>query len=1428
MNKPVDPIVKSQLDRPERQRLERKVCEMREKAENDIGFRIRDYYGIEDVDTTPEYLSTEEQETRDKLIEAVHREQGKKRDWEKAVDLFIKGCAYTLINRLAAFRCMEVRGFLERAVTRFRDDGKTPAADPVIRKHFLDDKEGVAEAFRDACRQMTDEIEIVFDPTSAYSVLDVDLDDALFDTYEAVCRLLDEVDDQTWRADDVLGWVYEYYNLQDLPRVQEKAKSSGGLDPEDVPAANQFYTPHWVVRMLTDNSLGKLYLEHRGEFQETIQRQAELYQPEQRKSRENSPEAAPTVAELCAYLVPSDKEGQATDTLWKGGPEELKVIDPACGSGHFLLYAFDVLERIWWKERPNLDRSRIPSKILRHNLFGVDLDMRACQLAAFNLYLKARTRAEQEGGAFTMPPVGIVCADVHLASLEGADEVFAEVADGNDAVREVLHGILDAFEATEGLGSLLDVKGTLSKSFFEKEKDLPLFSRNRDVHDILEALHNEIGRHRGDESFQARDLKSFLHLLVVLSHDYDVALMNPPYGARSRIPAEVKKYIEKHYDYTPEFYINFFEVCERLTKENGRVGMLVPRSFLFKRTFEEFREDFFQGRGAFDFLAEYGLGVLDNATVRTVGTVVRTGLSADVDTVGEFFRLADLETTEKEGAFLAAAFGEPTDDEVVRKYSRPLSEFKMIPGAPVSYWVPKRLRRLFESDVVLDAENARLNKVSLGAVKQGLATGDDGRFLRHFWEVPGDESWVPIAKGGEDTAVLPRVTLSAQWAHDGSEIKRYPGSRAQNTQYYFKFGVTYNRVKSDGRRFSLLYQGSIFGDKGPVVIPSSATTVDELLPIVSYLNSRLVTYFVLSQTPERMWEIGEVSRLPWKPELGVLPELRELARELTAIVVAQRGESMTSPHYRGPALLPMTSSDKRRLSLYRHPHRRLSEHLPERKQEPFGPEMSLSQRAIAVEKARRQLEQEAQEIEGRINEVIFQHFEIDEQERHEVFAEIALRTNEDPREQVNQAPDAVTEPPEDYRELIQRMLLHLVLEVIEEDEDGVVPLLQESDDEESALLSRLQGKFQEVFGEHAHDRLEEIDQILGRKSSSKEAYPNIQHWLERDLFDFHISTFENAPIIWKVTTERLVADPKAEGFACLVGYHQLDHNLFSTIRNRYIEKREKALREKLTAARQRLTDAGLSAKERNRWEIEQVRCESALRQIQAFRDTTADLKRSRPRDWNEENRQLAENLAGLVAEFRQRTAERLETLDAVHQQMPEKQFVDHFSPKFMESVNGNREEWLDALEDLEEACRAYAASNDQPVRAHLYDLFVYFDKLAGSTHYASNGILFMNYYFEKGKNYLKAAGQLETGLQPHERLLGELARETGRDVELGEQIRKACKKLSKELPSDWKTRALEEVMVAGWNPVKKHGVAINIQPLAEAKIVPKSVDENVI
>lgn len=1396
---------KAQLDKAEREALEGVVVSLRETVEEEIEYELEHHYGLTEREGGDE-LSASEQATREELVEAISLEGDDDHSWEWRYQQYISGMGYTIVNRLAAFRCMEVRGFLDRPVTQMGESGMTPAAEQILTQRFeLDRDEAIIAAYYDACEEMAAELEILFDPESKYSVIDPDAD-----LYRELIDLLDQVGEDIWRADDVLGWIYEYYNRPIVDALDAK----NSLEPEDVGPANQFYTPHWVVRMLTDNSLGKLYLESRG--QESTIPDADALTPKERKERPVTPEDSPTIPELCTYLVPDEKEQEAPSF---DHPRELSIIDPACGSGHFLLYAFDVLERIWWAET-ELERTEIPAKVLEHNLFGVDIDLRSCQLSAFNLYLKARTRTEEEDGQFEMPNIDIVCADANVAEVEEGTDVLDEITGESTDLREVLDEIIDTFQHTEALGSLLDVSGTLKDVFESGQTGLSDWDdgTHQSLNSFLKALREAVNE-RTSDSFGEQNLKSFLNLLVVLTQEYDVSLMNPPYGTRGRMPDPVQEYTENKYKYTSEYYINFFEACERLVRAGGRVGMLIKREFMFKGNVREFREDFIGERGSFDFVAEFGIGLLDKATVRNAGAVVRIGSDQRERRKGDFIRLHDVDNREREATFLNSAFSDQSEqDQIKRWFSKELSEFELIPGSPLSYWVPTELRSIYDADMVLDAGNAGVSKNSLGVARAGIQTGNNARFVSFFWEVDVDDN-PPYAKGGRDAWILPQIKWTLLWEENGKELRRSPrGNGTPSEQHYFKPGLTYTAKKESGRRFGYLPEGSIFAHIGSVILPDYGKW-----QLLSFTNSALSDYLMIAQTPDRSWEVGNVAKIPCYPELLSSDQLKNEAQEIASVILAERRHEFRSPHYTEPLLLRLLNHHDTLWTHKNHPHRRLLQELdvPEPANN-LSPSASI--REVGIEAARyyEKLSERKSTLARSIDSVVFDQFGFDENQQETVLQEIALRTTEDPRQQENFNPESITEPNNDFPNQIKDLLLHLALRAIHDTDDGIIP--HTVIDGKNNLLDHIEAQFERIWGEHATDRLSEVDQVLGDRSAEQEAYPNLRAWLENDLFEYHVSKFDRTPILWKLSSKQLTSNDDLEGFSCLIDYHQLDAGFLDSLTARYLEPRKEDLRNRRNAADRRRDDESLGVEEQSEAADEYHRYHNGLEQLDAFEQRLEILAGGTEVKRSEEMQKTAQDTVELVEEFREQTVDRLDHLDELAA-LNDVDMQDLFTDTFYETIEKKRDEWIDALEDLETALEAYSDPEGGSIEAHFYDLLTYFGDVVGSDYHSSNGILFMTWYFDD----FEPVDQQRLGeLSDRERILGELAQNLTEYKQLAEDISEACSTVRSEIDDDWKDRALEEITAEGYRPNHKHGVAINITPFAEQNLVPEIVEDKVL
>ncbi len=1391
------PQQKAQLDKAEREYLEDIVEDLRERVENNVSFQLMQN-GLDDEPENADELDDEIEQ----LVEAIDLEAVDGNTWDEAFEQYVTGVGYTIVNRLAALRCMEVRDFIDEEVTVFKENGLTPAAETLVHEEFLLEDEATLKAYHNACDELAEEIEILFDRSSAYSLIDPD-----DDTFEELCRMLDEVPDEVWRADDVLGWVYEYYNTSQLSDVRQRMRT-GTFDADDVAIANQFYTPYWVVRLLADNAIGKPYLAARGELTDYIERNRKLT-TKQRIVRSPEYDESTTVGEFCTYVIPSEDHS----AFGAKHPSEYRVLDPACGSGHFLLYSFDILERIW-REMTDVPPGQIPQKILQNNLYGMDIDARACQLAAFNLYLKARQRAEAVGNTdFSISEVRIVCVDNQLSDTSEAQTVIETLAEDNRAFAESLESVLKDFQEKKGLGSLLAVKETLQEMEQAEQTEITTWAEQiPSLSSWIMKLHSEIEQNQ-ENRFLYQNLQSFLRLLQFLTQNYDTILMNPPYGGRRRMPTEVQQYIKKQYTFKPEYYVNFIEQSQRLTKQDGAIGMLVPRSFMYKESFEDVRQELVEPEGSFDFdfLIEAGQGILDNATVRTVISVITSGTTGQQK--GEFIQLSDVDPVKKEETFVDQLH--TNSDEGWRHTTVTIEDFRKIPGSMLTYWAPTELRDLYTANTVFDADLAELSRKDIGSAKKGIATGKNDRFLRKKWECQHDHEWRPYAKGGERCWFYYPTDLRVLWDDRGAEITRFASSAMRNISYQGSEAVTWPLIKDSGHRFAK-FDGGVSDDGGPCFYPDTVS----IYTLTALLNSTVYTGLMLAQTPERQWNLSDIAILPY-PDLSprTKQRLEQLSAEMTELVADIESFWPTSGRY------------NELLERY----------------ESF--EQFCQHRRAAVQSLVNSIREKQREINELVATVLNLTQSTIEQIRHE--AELRYGS-------YDIIPYTVDDIPTETEDFCNRLLEYLVRSAVTNSEDGIV-VKTERFQSGTELFDQVVKQIQDLFKINAEEVLSSIDTCLGTTNTGAVAYPNIERWIETEFFEIHTSFFENTPVIWELTTSRLVADPTGEGFACFVDYHCLDLGLFDRLSNQYLEPRKAELRERRSAANRRRNEDSLSASEQAEAAELYDRCASGLDQIAVFEDVIQELGSTDKRDFDAEDQQRVEELSPKVAAFREETRERVETLVRLRERKDEEWFKHTFSDKFWETVDSWREEWINALEELERACEAYAKSVDEPVEAHLADLFDYFNwRIKGSDHYSSSGILFMTYYFEReGADLLDEDGQPFDTLAEDERLLASLAMgiddssivdekylkkiaedEGVEDIKdlpplaefkaLAEEIDDRCQEIDKCIPSDWANRALSEITTAGYQPKHKHGVEINITPLSDAEIVPKSVDDEVL
>ena len=532
-----------------------------------------------------------------------------------------------------------------------------------------------------------------------------------------------------WAADDILGWVYQYYNVPANVDYKERKKRRGyKMSADDMIVANQFYTPHWVVRVLVDNTLGRIWWESIPDLARKRLGEKEsdegLRQEEERLRQ--------VCRETCSYLVPlpdeqrlgwwgeeakinaearavaeASKRFDAAPVKPEGGPAPtpprvaprswkpvlgLKIIDPACGSAHFLLYVFDVLRRMYGIElesdRP--EAAEVPSLILAENLHGIDVDLRACQFGTFNLYLKARLAYREITGRDSFQPakLNIVCAGARITEGEERAELLASF-DSTPLARELAEGILNNLSKTAEIGSLLKVREQFEPLLRRQRHILgrqvqpslfggsPAYQRDfltdREVEElslpqVLDRLRHfeSESRPRGDVGrlLFAHEMAKSCGMVDLLTQTYDIALMNPPYGimpeaCRDYCKGNRRKRIVAQYPITGNnLYSAFIERCIDIIGDDCLLGMLTSQTFMFLSSFKKCRIEVINAQAPPEIICDTGYDVLDGAKVITAAVVLRKQARLKHQKECIAFRMFQEKEEQKEAIYLDTSFQE--------------------------------------------------------------------------------------------------------------------------------------------------------------------------------------------------------------------------------------------------------------------------------------------------------------------------------------------------------------------------------------------------------------------------------------------------------------------------------------------------------------------------------------------------------------------------------------------------------------------------------------------------------------------------------------------------------------------------------------------------------------------------------------------------
>jgi len=770
-----------------------------------------------------------ERAQRDKLVQHVRA---------KSFDQVVEEVAYTWFNRFIALRFMEINDYLPTGVRVLSSDQAGKAEPDLIKEalnvdlgqkteivHRLQDSGDTAELYRylliRQCNQLGEIMPTVFEQIADYTELL--LPNNLLAEGNIIRDLVGSIAEYDWRIElleeeqqlegelgehgiEIIGWLYQYYISEKKDEVFAGLKQNIKITKENIPAATQLFTPKWIVKYMVENSLGRLWVESHPS--ETLKANWKYYLEE----AEQEPEIR---AQLDALKNPN---------LF---PEEITVLDPAMGSGHILVYAFDVLYDIYISAGyPEQD---IPQLILEKNLYGLDIDDRAAQLATFALLMKARSKNRR---ILRSRP------KLNLCSIQESNgipkEAIAYLVDPKGTALEKYHRqveveyLVSVFHDAKEYGSILDVKAI---DFEALEKRLDAL-RKSETPSLFDYQHREL---------LLEKLPPFIAQARIMSRKYGVVCTNPPYMGSAGMGAKLSEFVKRNYpDSKSDLFAVFIEKCGELLKPTGYQAMITQHAWMFLSSYEKLRGKLMHR----DIVNMAHLGArafeeIGGEVVQTTAFVISKLNVPDFE--GTYVRLVDYNSQQsKRDAFLSG-----NDRHIAKKES-----FERIPGFPLAYWVSEAMLRAFEVGELIG---------EIGFPKQGSTLGDNATFIRYWYEIiQNDNKWFKCMKGGEYKRWYGNLLYVLDWENNGARVKATGRATIRSESYLFKRGVTWTNITGGLQSFRLMDEGFFFESTGTVCFINN----DLLLYLLGFLNTPISEFLAKLLNPTLHLQSGDVANIP--------------------------------------------------------------------------------------------------------------------------------------------------------------------------------------------------------------------------------------------------------------------------------------------------------------------------------------------------------------------------------------------------------------------------------------------------------------------------------------------------------------------------------------------------------------------------------------
>lgn len=1047
-------------------------------------------------------LSAEEMQQRRALIAQIN---------EKGYQQVMEEVAYTWFNRFSALRFMEVNGYLPSHVRVFTDENN--AFKPQIlaealhleldkldkdKVYALKETEQTEELYKYLlivqCNALNSILPGMFQTIADYTELL--LPDNLLREGSVIEQMISQIPEDNWQdAVQIIGWLYQYYNSEKKDDVFAALKKNVKITKENIPAATQLFTPDWIVRYMVENSLGRLWVEGHPDTKTQL-----LPTPEEQAAY-TAGNRDPEDTKWHYYLEEAQQEPQVQAQLSEIRkqyadltPEQIKVIDPCCGSGHILAYLFDVLMQIY--ENYGYTPRDAVTSILQNNLYGLDIDDRAAQLAYFAVMMKAR-RYDRRFFSHTTQP--------HVYAIEESNRIekpdVEYFCNGKLELKDAMHTILTQLYDAKEYGSIL----TITPQDWDA-----LYARFDEVTD-------ESSFHR--ESIRKK-LLPLVRVAQTLAQKYDVVVTNPPYMGSSGMGAKLAEYVKKNYpDSKSDLFAVFIEVCSRMAKQNGYQAMITQHAWMFLSSFEKLREKMMLTETV--SMAHLGARAFEEIGGEVVQTTSFVRVRAHIDNYkGVYCRLIEPTTQQgKEDMFLA---GE-------NRYTANQDNFAKIPGSPVAYWVSNNFLKAFD--------NEKIGKytISDGQTK----TGNNDKYLRLLWEVPVSEigkgkHWVLHAKGGAFRRWYGNIDTLIDWSDSAREHYRTDHVARIAPEYiWFRKGICWTLISSNKLHgFRLLDDNSTFNLAAPSVFFNNDRM---MFYILGYLNSKFSQEIIALLNPTLNTNISDITAQPLY--YGKLPEQEDMVINLVSQNIALSKTDWDSFE---------TSWD-----FTRHPFIKAITKYPNMMD--IGNIYLAECYDIWAGECEERFEK-LKANEEELNRIFIDIYGLQDELTPEVEdKDVTVRKADlgrDVRSFISYAVGCMFgrySPTYDGLAYAGGTWDDGKYNIYKPDADGIIPIC---DDEyfEDDMVGRFVEFVRVVYGDGSlEDNLRFIANALGGKGQPKEV---IRNYFLNDFYADHCKIYQKRPIYW------LFDSGKKNGFKCLIYMHRYQPDTIARIRTDYVHEQQ--------------------------------------------------------------------------------------------------------------------------------------------------------------------------------------------------------------------------------------------------------------------------------